>query len=92
LKALQDVLGKHQDLIVAGDLLEGFATGNQEFSSRTVFMIGGVAERYRGEAAELRASLPNLPAYRALTKDKKWKDFEKAIKKQRSGKAASKGS
>ena len=92
LKALQDVLGKHQDSIVAGDLLEEFATGDRELSSRTVFVMGGLAERHRREAAELRASVPTLPAYRALAKGKKWKDFEKAMKKQRSGKAASKGS
>ncbi len=92
LKALQDVLGKHQDLMVAGDLLEEFATGSQGLSSRTVFVMGGLAERHRREAAELRASLPALAAYRTLTKGKKWKEFEKVMEKQRSAKTAGKGS
>lgn len=87
LKALQDVLGKHQDSIVAGDLLEEFAIGGPKLSPRTVFVMGGLAEHHRREAAELRASLPALAAYRTLTKGKKWKDFEKVMKKQRSGKA-----
>ena len=92
LKALQDVLGEHQDLIVAGDLLEEFATGDQRLPQRTAFVMGALAERHRQEAANRRASVPSLKAYRTLIKGKKWEGFEKVMKKERSkAKAASKG-
>ncbi len=82
LKKLQDGLGNHQDLIVAGDLLEELATHEQRLPRRAVFTMGALAGRHRQQAADLRASLPSSKAYRKLLKKgKAWKRFEKAMKK-----------
>src|SRR5918997_278067 len=51
LKELQDELGRHQDLIVSGDLLKQLATDNQRLLSRTAFAMGALAERNLQEAA-----------------------------------------
>jgi triphosphatase len=85
LKTLQDDLGRHQDLIVAAGLLEQLATEGRKLPPRTAFAMGGLAQRNLREAADLRASLPDSDAYRALYNGKAWKDFEKVMKKQRSG-------
>jgi CHAD domain-containing protein len=84
LKTLQDDLGRHQDLIVAATLLEQLATEGRKLPPRTAFAMGELAQRNLREAADLRASLPDSDAYRALYKGKVWKDFEKVMKKQRS--------
>jgi len=83
LKTLQDNLGTHQDLIMAADLLEQLATGDRKLPPQTVFVMGGLAERHRREAADLRTTLPTSKAYRTLHEGKKWKDFEKVMKKRR---------
>jgi CHAD domain-containing protein len=85
LKTLQDDLGRHQDLIVAAGLLEQLATEGRKLPPRTAFAMGGLAQRNLREAADLRASLPDSDAYRALYNGRAWKDFEKVMKKQRSG-------
>ena len=84
LKELQDGLGRHQDLIVAADLLASIAAGSRRLSPRTAFAMGVLAERHLREAADLRASLPGTKPYRVLTKGKAWKDLEKNAKKQSS--------
>jgi CHAD domain-containing protein len=83
LKELQDGLGRHQDLIVAAELLENVAADARGLSLRTAFAMGALSERYLHEAAGLRASLPRSKPYRALVKGKKWEVFEKAMEKRR---------
>jgi len=83
LKELQDGLGRHQDAIVAADLLEGLAAdGGRRLSPLTAFKMGVLSERYLQEAADLRASLPRSKPYRVMTKDKAWKGFEKVMEKR----------
>ena len=82
LKELQDGLGRHQDLIVAAELLEGVVAGARRLSPRTAFAMGALAERRLHEAAGLRSSLPRTKPYRALIKGKKWEGFQKAMEKR----------
>jgi len=82
LKELQDGLGRHQDLIVAAELLENVAADARRLPPRTAFAMGALSERHLQEAAGLRASLPRSKPYRALVKDKKWEGFEKAMEKR----------
>ena len=82
LKELQDGLGRHQDLIVAVELLENFADA-RGLSSRAAFAIGALSEHHLHEAADLRGFLPRSKPYRALAKAKKWEGFEKAMEKRR---------
>lgn len=63
LKAMQDVLGDHQDAEVAiGHLreLSDARVGRRRLSARTVFVMGGIAHRYVLEAAELRTRFPKV--------------------------------
>jgi CHAD domain-containing protein len=83
LKELQDGLGRHQDLIVAADLLGNVAAEARRLSSRTAFAMGALSERHLHEAASLRGSMPRSKPYRALVKGKKWEGFEKAMEKRR---------
>ncbi len=83
LKELQDGLGRHQDLIVAAELLENVAADARRLPPRTAFAMGSLSERHLQEAAGLRASLPRSKPYRALTKGKEWERFEKAMEKRR---------
>jgi triphosphatase len=83
LKELQDGLGRHQDLIVAAELLENVVADARRLSSRTAFAMGSMFERNLREAADLRASLPRSKSYRTLMKGKKWEEFEKAMEKWR---------
>jgi CHAD domain-containing protein len=82
LKELQDGLGRHQDLIVAAELLENVATDARRLSPRTAFAMGSLSERHLQEAVGLRMSLPRSKPYRALVKGKKWEGFEKAMEKR----------
>jgi triphosphatase len=82
LKELQDGLGRHQDLIVAAELLENVTAGARRLPPRTAFAMGALSERHLQEAAGLRASLPRSKPYRALVKGKKWEGFEKAMEKR----------
>lgn len=84
LKELQDGLGRHQDLIVAAELLENVATDARRLSPRTAFAMGSLAERHIHEAAGMRMSLPRSKPYRTLMKGKKWEGFEKSMEKRRS--------
>ncbi|CAA9436432.1 MAG: Adenylate cyclase [uncultured Rubrobacteraceae bacterium] len=83
LKELQDGLGRHQDWIVAAELLENVATDARRLSPRTAFAMGALSERHLHEAAGMRATLPRSKPYRALIKGKKWEEFEKSMDKRR---------
>jgi triphosphatase len=82
LKELQDSLGRHQDLIVAAELLENVAADARRLPPRTAFAMGSLSERQLKEAAGLRATLPRSKPYRALVKGKKWEGFEKAMEER----------
>ena len=93
LKAVQDTLGRHQDVVVAADLLREIAVSTQRLPKRTVFAMGLLAERYHAEAAALRASATAAKEYRALVEGKLWKRFEKLMEKeQRAAEKPQKGS
>lgn len=84
LKSLQDDLGRHQDAVVAAEhLRELGAGGDQSLSNETVFAIGTYTERYRREAAELRAEIPKSKAYRTLSSRATQKELEKKLEKRR---------
>jgi hypothetical protein len=74
-KALQDVLGEHQDATVAMETLAAEA-GNRRLSSRTVLAMGALAEHYRTEAERLRSAFP--ASYRAV-KGVRWKRFRRQM-------------
>jgi triphosphatase len=81
LVALQDLLGLHQDADVAIDRLRRLAaTRGRELSPATVFAMGEIAERYRQNAAELRARFP--ATYSRVT-GKRWKALRGEIEEQR---------
>ena len=82
LKDLQDELGRHQDLIVSGDLLKQLTTESRKLPPKTAFAMGALAERNLQEAAGIRASLPGSKGYRKLVKGKTWKGFEKDMEKK----------
>lgn len=84
LKSLQDDLGRHQDAVVAADQLEGLGSaGEQNRSNAAVFAMGAYAERYRREAAELRAEIPRSEAFRTLRSRGTQKELEKKLDKRR---------
>ncbi|HUY64769.1 MAG TPA: CHAD domain-containing protein [Acidimicrobiales bacterium] len=57
--SVQDVLGLMQDARVAVERLQGHAaSGKPPLSRLTVFVMGGVAERYRAEAARRARRVP----------------------------------
>ncbi|HEV8045102.1 MAG TPA: CHAD domain-containing protein, partial [Rubrobacter sp.] len=93
LKSIQDSLGDHQDAIVASDRLREIVADSPKLPPQTAFIMGSLAQRHVQEAAGLRAGLAGTKAYRALTKGKTWKDFEKLTDKERATaeKAESKG-
>ncbi|MDP9352360.1 MAG: CHAD domain-containing protein [Chloroflexota bacterium] len=60
LTRLQDLLGAHQDAEVAmSQLAEMAAKRGKHLPPRTLFAMGGVAERYRTEAGQLRKRFPS---------------------------------
>ncbi len=83
LKAVQDSLGRHQDSMVAAELLREIAIGTPRLPKRTVFAMGVLTQRYLAEAAGLRASSIAAEEYRVLVGDKTWKGFEKLMEKER---------
>lgn len=85
LKSLQDVLGDHQDAEVAVAQLRELALpakdrGGGSLSPRTVFVMGGIAHRYRTLAAGLREE---FPAAYSEVKGKRWRRLRKAMEKER---------
>lgn len=83
LKAVQDSLGRHQDVIVAADLLREIAVSTPRLPKRTVFAMGLLAQGYHAEAAALRTSATAAKEYRALVGGKVWNGFEKLMEKER---------
>jgi triphosphatase len=82
LKALQDDLGDHQDTVVTAEYLRelGTTTGEARVPRGVAFTMGVYAERCAREAKYLRSVVPGSKPFRALTKGKKWKKFEKVLK------------
>lgn len=79
MKDLQDVLGDHQDAVVAVEHLRELSESG-ELSQRAVFTMGGISRRYQDQARELRARFPKV--YDGL-KGKGWKKLEKKMDKRR---------
>jgi CHAD domain-containing protein len=84
LKAVQDDLGDHQDLIVAAALMRELGLSG-DLSPRAAFLLGAMAERYNRETAELRANFLGSKELRALKKGKPWKRLRKALEKKAGG-------
>lgn len=83
LKAVQDSLGRHQDAIIAADLLREIAVATPRLPKRTVFAMGLLAQRYHAEAEGLRVSSIAAKEYRVLAGGKAWKGFEKITEGER---------
>ena len=84
LKAIQDDLGDHQDLVVAAGLMEELGT-TRDLPPRAVFSMGSIAARYTHEAAEMRAGFLGSELLRALKGGKPWKRLRKAMEKRAGG-------
>jgi CHAD domain-containing protein len=81
LVALQDVLGLHQDAVVAIERLRALtAQRGSELGPETIFAMGEIAERYRQSVVELRKEVP--PAYEGVS-GKRWTSFRENIEAQR---------
>lgn len=81
LKKLQDVLGDHQDAEVAVAYLRGLSAEkgrSPKLPPETVFVMGGIAERYAIRAGELRKEFPE--AYDEV-RGKRWKRLKKELEK-----------
>jgi CHAD domain-containing protein/uncharacterized protein YjbK len=72
---VQDILGAHQDAIVATEHLRSLlAEHAAELPPATIFAMGEIAQRYAVDAASLRERFPK--AY-ANIKGKSWKDLRR---------------
>jgi triphosphatase len=81
LKDLQDVLGDHQDAEVASSLLRELSVARgrrRRLPPETIFVMGGISNRYEVQARELRAQYPE--AYRNAVR-KKWKKIRGVMEK-----------
>lgn len=88
LRALQDVLGDHQDAVVAISHLRELATaagGSNGLSPPAIFVMGGIARCYETRAEGLRAQFPE--AYAGI-RGKRWKKLEKTMEDRRPVEAA----
>lgn len=83
LKAVQESLGRHQDAIIAADLLREIAVETPRLPKRTVFAMGLLAQRYHAEAEALRVSSVAAKEYRVLAGGKAWRGFEKLVEGER---------
>jgi CHAD domain-containing protein len=73
---VQDLIGAHQDAQVAMARLRGLVENRgSELPPATVFLMGGIVERYAREAARLRRKFPNV--YARLRRP--WKSLDKAM-------------
>jgi len=80
-KALQDVLGLHQDAQVAMARLREMAlTPSFPLSRGSIFAVGRIAEHYEGVAARARRRFPKL--YTRI-KGKSWRGFAKVLEERR---------
>ncbi len=81
LVAMQDLLGSHQDAIVAISRFQQLARERAgTMPPAAIFTMGRLVERHRVEAAELRERAG--PAYRRFHK-KPWKKFAKHLERSR---------
>ena len=81
LVALQDVLGAHQDDVVAIATLRDIALDPpQKITPPTVFALGMLAERYRADATAARERF--LKRYRDVT-GPRWRKLRRAMEEQR---------
>jgi len=79
--ALQDVLGRHQDDVVAiGTLREIAMDPPQKIGPTTVFALGTLAERYRADASAARERFPKR--YNRITGDR-WRKLRRAMEDMR---------
>lgn len=78
LKELQDVLGRHQDAVVAAEQLRQLSA-EEEFSHAASFQMGVFAGRYNREAARIKEKLPASKPFRKVTSGKFWKNLSKAL-------------
>jgi CHAD domain-containing protein len=82
---LQDLLGLHQDAIVAIERLRRITEKQGgELGPHTTFAMGEIAERYRASVRELRAQVP--AAYRKI-EGKRWASFRKHIEGKRTSRS-----
>jgi len=76
--ALQDVLGLHQDAIVAmAQLRNLIETHGRQLPPATIFAMGEVAQRYAHQAADCRQRFPEVYA---RVQGKPWKKLRQAMK------------
>ncbi|HVC15131.1 MAG TPA: CHAD domain-containing protein [Acidimicrobiales bacterium] len=84
LTRLQDALGAMQDAEVASSRLFSLATETPppgtSLPTATVFVMGGIAERYRQESVRLRASMATR--LKALN-GKAWRELDAAVERAR---------
>ncbi|HTX62075.1 MAG TPA: CHAD domain-containing protein [Acidimicrobiales bacterium] len=82
LTKLQDALGRMQDAEVASSRLFSLATEPPEASlpPATVFVMGGIAERYRQESAHLREVMPKKLE---ILRGKAWQELVTTTEKAR---------
>lgn len=82
LKSIQDVLGDHQDAVVAAGRLRELAPQKKKpggLAPRVSFLMGGIAARYEAMTQELRQGFPE--AYYGV-RGKPWKRLRKAMEKE----------
>jgi len=84
LVALQDVLGKHQDVEVAISQLRALAE-RAELSPGALFALGSLAQRYADEAVVLRSQYAR--AYRRVA-GKRWRRLHRQLRQAAAGTAA----
>lgn len=84
LKAAQDDLGEHQDLVVAAELMEELGLAG-DLPPRAVFSMGSMAGSYARDAAEIRTGFLGSKPLRALRKGKPWKKLRKAMEEKAGG-------
>jgi triphosphatase len=84
LKAIQDDLGDHQDLVVAAGLMEDLGSAG-DMPPRAVFSMGSMAERYLRDAAEIRTGFLESRPLRVLRRGRPWKKLRKAMEKRAGG-------
>jgi CHAD domain-containing protein len=80
LVSVQDILGTHQDAVVAVEQLRGMLATHGTLSPQTIFAMGEIAQRYAGEAASLRARLPRAYAH---LRGRPWKEFRRKMERAR---------
>jgi CHAD domain-containing protein len=84
LKAVQDDLGDHQDLIVAAELMRELGVSG-DMPPRVAFSLGAMAERYAREAAGIRANFLGSGLLGTLEGGKPWKRLRKTMRKKAGG-------